>query len=91
MCSWVLNEAVKIGAFAQLVRLGGEGGIVEHAEDHALGAGALQRPQQIGRVAARAAAGIVGDVGQDDRLAPAVAADRDGELDGVGQAPSSPA
>ena len=33
-----------------------------------------------------AAAGIVGDVGQDDRFAAAVAADRDGELDGVGSA-----
>jgi len=50
-----------------------------------LRAGPLQRPQQIGGVAAAAAAGIVGDVGQDDGFAPPVAAHRDGELDGVGE------
>src|SRR5882672_8597454 len=47
------------GAFTQLVRLGGDGGVVEHAEEHVLGAGGLERAQEPGGVAAPAAARIV--------------------------------
>jgi hypothetical protein len=44
-CSWELNEAVKVAPSPQLVRLGGDGAVVEHAEDDVLGAGGLQGAQ----------------------------------------------
>ena len=54
------------------MRLGGERRIVDHAHQRILHAGLEERFEDPHRVAAAAAAGIVGDIGEDQRGSAAV-------------------
>jgi hypothetical protein len=56
-------------AFAQGMRLGGQGGVDEEAQHHGGDGGLVQGLEQPGGVAPAAAAGIVGHIGEDEGLA----------------------
>src|ERR1051326_3510140 len=65
------------------VRFGGERRVVDDAEQRAFNAGLYESMQQIHRVAASAAARVVGDIGESVRLEARVARNRERRLHGV--------
>ena len=62
-----LKRAVKPAPSPRRMRFGGERGIVDHANQRVSHAGLVKRLKDPHRVAAPAAARIVGDVGEDQR------------------------
>ena len=82
-----LKCAVKLAPSPRRMRLGGQRRIVDHAHQRVPHAGLVERLEDPHRVAAPAAAGIVGDVGEDQRRAgrgpPCLCASRAASSSGV--------
>ena len=70
-----VENGIEVCTFAQLVRFAGQIGIVDDADDDALGVGLMQGFQYPHRVAIPAATGIVGDIGKDQRQQRGIVAD----------------